>query len=546
MFNIPGFYPTPPNIINKMLSGIDFRTIKSILEPSAGSGNIVEEIISKLKYAYGSYYNKDKKFDIDTIELNENLQHILKGKGFRVVHDDFLSYNTFKRYDAIIMNPPFEGEEGCKHLLKAIEMQQQGGIIVCILNSETLKNPYTNTRKDLLNKLDQYNAEIEYIENAFSNAERKTNVEIAIIKINIPKTIKESVILNNLKKEEQHQKAKNPYNTNTLIHSDFIEGIIQQYNFEIKAGLNLISEYENLKPLTLRTFKTDKYSSGGSILKLSVYNDKNSDDTLTNGYIKQVRAKYWEALFTSETFTQLLTTNLQSEYMNKINELVDYDFSYYNIKQIQEDISKQMIQGVEETILSLFEELSYKHSYWDETSKNIHYYNGWKTNSAFKINKKVIIPLNGFRDMQYSWGRYEPTYYTVVRKLIDIEKIFNYLDGGLTEEINLNEQLKQAEDQGQTKNINCKYFTITFYKKGTCHIVFNNEDLLAKFNRFGSMKKGFLPPSYGKAKYEDMTTEEKSVIDEFEGKETYSKVIKNKNYYIYNPSNVLMLEQKAI
>ena len=40
------------------------------------------------------------------------------------------------------MNPPFS--EGDKHLLKAINIMKNGGQIVCILNAETIKNPYSN------------------------------------------------------------------------------------------------------------------------------------------------------------------------------------------------------------------------------------------------------------------------------------------------------------------------------------------------------------------------------------------------------------------
>ena len=44
------FYPTPEAIINKMLCDIDFKMIHSILEPSAGKGNIVEAIKKKEKF----------------------------------------------------------------------------------------------------------------------------------------------------------------------------------------------------------------------------------------------------------------------------------------------------------------------------------------------------------------------------------------------------------------------------------------------------------------------------------------------------------------
>jgi phospholipid N-methyltransferase len=43
MFNNE-FYPTPQSMIDKMLSGVDFRTIRTVLEPSAGKGDIAEEI----------------------------------------------------------------------------------------------------------------------------------------------------------------------------------------------------------------------------------------------------------------------------------------------------------------------------------------------------------------------------------------------------------------------------------------------------------------------------------------------------------------------
>lgn len=39
--------------------------------------------------------------------------------------------------------------------------------------------------------------------------------------------------------------------------------------------------------------------------------------------------------------------------------------------------------------------------------------------------------------MEYSWGGFKPTNYDVVSKLRDIEKCFNYLDGGLTEAVGL-------------------------------------------------------------------------------------------------------------
>ena len=529
--DIKDFYPTPQPLIRKMLEKIDFKMVSSILENSAGKGDLADAIIEKLKYAHSSYYNREAKWDLDCIEVDENLQHILRGKGYRVIHDNYLTFESFKHYDAVIMNPPFS--TGDKFLLKAIDMQKdQGGIIVSLLSAENLKNPYTNIRKDLVQKLEDYNAEIEYIQNAFIDSERSTMVEVALIYVNIPKVEQSSIILEGLRQQEVFREKVN--NSDQIVNADFLKGIVQKYNFEVKAGLRLIAEFNAMKPFILSNFKDECNST---ILNITVDgNDK--DSSKENAYIKQVRAKYWKALFTNEEFMGLFTSNLKQKYNSKISELLNYDFSLYNIYTIKIQLNNEMVKGVEDTILNLFEEFSHKHHWHDETSKNVHYYNGWKTNKGWKINKKVITVLNGFN----TWDKNTIDYdYKVVDKLTDIEKVFNYLDQGMTEDVNIKESLKFAEGYGDTKKIPLKYFTVSFFKKGTCHIEFTNMDLLHKFNLFGSQRKGWLPPSYGKSNYKDMTKEEKTIIDEFEGKESYANVMSNKAYFIVETSKLLML-----
>lgn len=535
------FYPTPQNLIDKMLCDLDFKIISSILEPSAGKGNIIEEL---KKREGGLYGYKKYQFNIDCIEVDQNLQHILKGKNFRVVHNDFLTYNTMKEYDLIVMNPPFSN--GCKHLLKALEMQRRnGGAVVCALNAETLKNICTNDRLDLQRKLTEYNAKIEFIQDVFLDAERKTNVEIALIKVQLPEVKRNSFILDGLRKA-QEQKELIQEESTQLVNGDFFKSIVAQYQLEVEAGIKLIKEYFAMQPFILSEFEKDGKTGeiiqkGGCMISMNI----GGNDLSINKYVELVRRKYWRALFKNQKFIGQLTDNLQRNFYNKVEELSNYDFSLYNIYQLKIDIQKNIVKGIEETIMELFEEFSNKYHYYNEMSKNIHYYNGWKTNKAWIINKKVIIPLAGWRNMNYSWGRYNPSNYDVVSKLKDIEKCFNYLDGGLTEAVDLEESLKFAEEYEETKNIQLKYFTVSFYKKGTCHIIFDNEELLKKFNIFGSQHKGWLPPSYGKKSYKDMTFEEKVVVNEFEGEKEYNKVVSNKEFYLFDRNNLNLLGEKT-
>lgn len=537
------FYPTPENIIDKMVTGLDFAFIHSVLEPSAGKGNIVD-YLKKLEERTNKYGHKKISLDIDCIEADQDLQHVLKGKNHRVVYNDFLTYDSMKEYDLIIMNPPFSN--GCKHLLKALEMQQRnGGAIVCLLNAETIKNQCTNDRITLVRLLEEYNADIQYMQEAFKDAERKTAVEIALIKVKLPEVEKHSFILDDLRKtrtEREYTETESTY----LAENDFLKTIVKQYEMEIEAGKKLIKEYYAMKPFILAEFGKDvetgeTIQTGGCILSLDLSDNRNEyhNALSINGFIEKVRKKYWKALFNNPQFIGQLTSNLREEYNNKIEELKHYDFSIYNICQIKIDMTKNVVKGVEDTIISLFEELSNKYHYYDEMSRNIHYYNGWKTNKAYIINKKVIIPLSGYNSL---WNKFRPTEYRIVSKLQDIEKCFNYLDGGLTEAVDLKESLQFAEEYGETKDIQLKYFTVTFYKKGTCHITFNDDELLKKFNIFGSQHKGWLPPSYGKKAYKDMTSEEKAVVNEFEGEAGYNKVISNSRYYLFDGNNLNLLE----
>lgn len=528
------FYPTPTYLVEKMLNKIphqEFKTIRSVLEPSAGKGDIakiVRDKLSKREYSYtfGTCTSSEAP-DIDCIEIDINLRTILKENNFRVVYDDFLGYYSMKQYDLIIMNPPFDN--GDKHLLKALKMQEHGGKILCLLNAETLINLYSNTRKDLVKQLEKYNADIEFIDNGFSHAERKTNVQTALVYVNIPfdtTNTYSSLILDNLKRGEEIEDEE--YGANELITGDFIQQIVDQYNFEIKVGIALIKEYKSVEPYLLRDIKKDSGSTS-TMLELNI--------TSENEFIKLVRNKYWTALFNNDKFTANLTSNLVRDYYKQISELENYDFNIFNIKSIQLDLSKNRISAIEETILNLFEEFSHKHSWYDETSSNIHYYNGWKTNKAYIINKKVIIPLDA-----YDWydKHYNPDY-KVKDKLSDIIQVLDYLDNNVTKD-DVRKILDTSKEVGKTKKIHFKNIDVTFYKKGTCHIEFTNLELLKRFNIFGSQKKGWLPPTYCKKKYSDMTVEEQEVINEFEGRDSYEKVFNNQEKYLINTSqNVLMI-----
>lgn len=529
------FYPTPESIADKMLEGVNWLTIESILEPSAGKGDLAEYCARKIDHLHGRYAGESKsKEKIDCVEYDPNLRMILSGKGFRVVHDDFLSFQTHKHYNLIVMNPPFD--QGDKHLLKAIEIaKKSGGKIVCLLNAETLRNPYSYTRQRLVAEIMEMGGTVEEVSGAFRGAERKTGVEIAIVKLEIPEPKRSSTILDELRRDEvegSETEPESPYRA--LVKGDYIEALIDRFNHELKCGLTLIEEYNALQSF----FKADILGDGKNGMALSLQftslDGRHSEPATRNGYITKTRKKYWEALFRQKEFVSQLTSNLQQELYSQIDKMAHYDFTYYNIATLAQQMLMKVNGGIEEAIMSLFDDWTRKWHY-DENSSNRHYFDGWKTNDAFAVNKKVITPFYGAFGY---WGdKFDPSW-DAQQKLRDIEKVFNFLDGGVVEGMDVMEVIKAARAEGKTKNIQCKHFLITFYKKGTAHITFTNLDVLHRFNLFAAQGKNWLPPCYGKKRYNDMTAEEKATIDSFEGKESYENVLRRRDYFLPNTTQL--------
>lgn len=105
----------------------------------------------------------------------------------------------------------------------------------------------------------------------------------------------------------------------------------------------------------------------------------------------------------------------------------EYEFNERNILQLKADLTKNLLGSIDVAIMKVWDNFTHRFNYTDY-SKNIHYYNGWKTNKAFKCNRKVIIPLYAF---DHIFGKIDVN--RVCEELADIEKAMNYIDCGRTE-----------------------------------------------------------------------------------------------------------------
>lgn len=594
------FYPTPKSVAYQLFDMIDTQLIHEVLEPSAGKGDLLksfgcyknekyqeslaEKGVNKKDYNNASC-NVDaiefdpnlrgilnyefcgqrvQEFNNKMYEISQNRRYLWKEDDYegltdeqitelkqlkeevkerstyvhvKIIHNDFMTFVSKKHYDLILMNPPFAN--GDEHLMKAIQMQSEnGGKILCILNAETLLNLYSNKRKFLMNTLNNLGAKIRFVDNGFSGAERQTDVRVALIYIDIPEPEHHSEIYEKFQKAKEYRESTGE-DSSKLTTTNFLEDLIAQYNEEMELGLALIDEFNALLPYLNRNVVGD--AGNYSNLSLKVGNEAvGYTDSPKNKFVNLTRHKYWTSLLNNEKFTGMLTKNLKDKYSSMISKFAEYDFTMFNIQALMNDMNSGLRDGIEKTILDLFDKMSAKFAYIPEMESNIHLYNGWKTNKAHKVGKKVILPCNGaFSD--WKWDKNPLNVYNCVELLSDMQKALNYLDGGQTDDINLNVAITKARDECNYKKIDTKYFYVTFYKKGTMHCVWKNEELLKRFNIYVSKRRNWFPPCYGNKHYNDMTEEEKQVIDSFQGADDYEKIMRNPSYYLSTNTNLLQL-----
>lgn len=452
------FYPTPKEVALKMIENLNFMG-KNILEPSAGKGDILEVI-------------NEKYVKIYCLEKNIELQSILKEKKYILLGDDFLNFKPDHIFDIILMNPPFD--EGVKHFLKAWEISEEGTHIRCLLNAENIKNPYTKERQLLLNILEDNNAEIEYLDNCFKDAERKTNVEIVLIKIENKR--KRNKFQFNFEKESVNIEN---LNINQLAKIDILQNLEDRY-IAIKE---IIVDY-----LTLKN-KLEFYL--GDIMDIYSIEDilKNKFKSPKREYeeiIEKVRNSFWQVIFTKTKLEEKMTSNVKKEFFKNKKDYSIMPFTVENVNKLLEILiqnSKQIFQNCLEEIFD------YLTTYYPDNRIHIE---GWKTNERWMVGKKFILPnmLNAY-GFGLEKGIIKDLHYMKSDKVRDLEKVLCNLTG---KDISKITTISEIVSEGVVfgKWYISEFFKFKIFKKGTIHFEFLNEKIWNEFNKRACEGKNWL------------------------------------------------------
>lgn len=477
------FYPTPQALFYRLMDGLRYIDGR-VLEPSAGKGDMIKHMIGLNRYIGAN---------VDAIENDPRLVLTLMGEGYNVVWDDFLTYETYKEYDFIVMNPPFSN--GVDHVLKAIELaesQLTHCAIYAILNKKTIDNAYSNKRQTLLRKLDEHGAKIEYVSDGFTQAERKTDVEVALIRISVEKEGAGRSIYDTLPLHASQDKTEEALGTALSTYVKHNEVADRLNDIE-----RLILEYEQACELAKSTYvalrnKASFYAYIGNVntregeygnpLAHVIANEKEYRADDLNAEIDRLRSVYWSLILDADEFRQMLTNEARQKLNRQMESANAMEINLANIRMLLTAIGANKRDMLIESVVSIFEKITRYHM--NEYSTNIHYYDGWKTNDAYKIGRKIIIPIarGGYSgwDIKEEYSRIN---YQTREWVGDIVKAFQLIDPSV------NNDFEYIGDNSFSNGL----LRFRMFLNGNIHVWFNNVRLLAQLNYLCGSHFGWIP-----------------------------------------------------
>lgn len=113
------FFPTPAEVMDKMLQiTLPLEPLK-ILEPQAGQGHIIKEIKNFTSWDVGHTFHACELHPINRAILKEEHPDV------EIIGENFLELEPDPTYDLVIMNPPFTTKGDKHHYLTHIEHAQK-------------------------------------------------------------------------------------------------------------------------------------------------------------------------------------------------------------------------------------------------------------------------------------------------------------------------------------------------------------------------------------------------------------------------------------
>ncbi|OAI29772.1 DUF4942 domain-containing protein [Methylomonas koyamae] len=477
------YYPTPETLGRKAWAKFKNTQFVRVLEPSAGEGHL-------LKAKPRDHY---QRLAIDCIEIDIRKHAVLRDEGYAVVGMDFLQFQSGSVYSHIIMNPPFA--DGAKHVLKAWEILFDGEI-VAIVNAETLKNPFSRERQQLLRLIEQH-GEVEFLSDMFAGAEaeRKTPVEIALVWLQKTSTFEQDILGNILDDLRQDSREADDLlgefqlPNELALPNAFIDNAVLMFNAAVEAARQAVFSEARANRYRVMLGKTLGELNGAGLRGDDESSSAAVKRTLFKRY-QELKNRAWASILRSTQVSARLSSAAQKRLEADFETVKSLEFTVPNIYGFLQGIIEQQGEIQLNMVCDVFDLIT--RYYRDNTV----FYMGWKSNDKHRTlgmrikTTRFILPGHGSSAYQNGLN------WESERLLADFDKVFALLDGKTEAEISLVSVFKQqfqALRDGQ--RIGASYFDVRYYPGiGTIHFFPKSKTLIDRMNRWVGRQRRWLPP----------------------------------------------------
>ena len=356
-------YPTPEHVIAQMI-GATCIADKVVLEPSAGTGNIVRFV-----------KNLGAK-NVLACEIDSRLRQLLS-RECHVVENDFLNLTADRvsHVDIIIMNPPFSAQEN--HILHAWDIAPAGCQIISLCNAAMLENRYTRTRTQITELANAY-GRTEYFGKCFDTAERQTNVQIGCVWLHKP-GVGENEFEGYF---DLHDYEQDEINGSGIVRYDFVQDIVSRY----VEAVSLFDEVEavNNRINSAISGVVSRFNISFGAKQAGRDNEYREIDRQT--FKKELQKAAWKNLFSRMKMDKYMTTGVMADINKFVEQQTAVPFTVKNVYLMVQMIAGTHSQRMDKVLVEAFDKicsLSYENSTAGE---------GWRTNTDFIINSKFILP----------------------------------------------------------------------------------------------------------------------------------------------------------
>jgi hypothetical protein len=438
---------------------------KHVLEPSAGSGNIV-----KWLKAHGAK-------SVSACEKHETLRKILSGHCNIIAEDFFaVSAEDISHVQMVVMNPPFSN--AARHILHAWDIAPEGCEIISLCNSQTLKNDYTDERKRLLSVIEDYGDDSVELGQCFSTAERKTDVEVSVVRLFKP-VVSEGYDYEGFFLEDDPAES---HQENGMMTHNEVRALVNSYVGAVRCYDKHAAVAEEMNRMTAGL-------DFGMGFEFKVSYSKNvvtKEDFATN-----LQRHCWKRVFSMMKIERFVTSGVMSDLNKFINTQSRYPFTMRNVYRMVDIIVGTRDQNMKRAIVNTVD------AFTEHTHENRFGVEGWKTNAGHLLNRKFIVPYMvevGYSgQLRLSSGRYSI-------KVDDLSKALCYITGRNAEELTTIDWFFSKRMHNNYIRPNtwycCDFFEFKCFKKGTMHIRFQREEDWEALNKaYAKIKGAVLPES---------------------------------------------------